>query len=45
MANVKRGRKPLPKGQNLVPVRVFVKEVNFKKALAEIAAIANKYKK
>lgn len=44
MAVIKRGRKPLKKGENLVPVRVFVKEKFVTRARIECAAVAAKYK-
>ena len=44
MTNVKRGRKPLKKGENLVPVRVFVKEKHFDKVPEIVTKIANNYR-
>jgi hypothetical protein len=44
MTTEKRGRKKLPKGENIVPVRIFVKEKNLTRAKKECAAIANKYR-
>lgn len=44
MAAIKRGRPPLPKGHDLVPVRIFVKRLNLKKAIKECAAVAARYR-
>lgn len=39
-----RGRKELPKGNALKPIRIFVMEKHLPKAIAECAAIAARYR-
>lgn len=41
---LKRGRKPLPEGQALKPITIFVREKSLGVARAACAAIAAKYR-